>query len=87
MTREAIAAKAVRYLAEGRLVVELVDRGRIRARCRGGGAVYELEVAGGAWSCSCPARVRCAHLAALELVVAVAPADDPEPSLEEVEAA
>jgi hypothetical protein len=72
-----VEAKGRRYLLDGRLVVELVDQGRVLARCRGSGAVYRLEAAGGEWSCSCPALRRCAHLVALELVVAPA-----EPDLE-----
>jgi hypothetical protein len=77
--RENVEAKGRRYLLEGRLAVERVDASGVSARCRGGGATYRLEVAGGEWSCSCPALRRCAHLVALELVVA--PAADPEPEL------
>lgn len=81
MTRETVDAKARRYLAEGRLVVVHVDARGARARCRGSGAVYDLEVSGGEWSCSCPARVqRCAHLLALALVVNV-PSVAAEPDL------
>lgn len=69
MTREPVDAKARRYLTEGRLVVEHVGGGTVRARCRGRGALYALGFDGAAWSCSCPARSRCAHLAALQLVV------------------
>jgi uncharacterized Zn finger protein len=68
--RESVEAKAVRYLGEGRLRVVLVVDGEVRASCVGGER-YELGVeAGEAW-CSCPARGRCAHLAALGLVVDV----------------
>lgn len=74
MTRENAAEKARRYLAEGRLVVTAVDGDHLTATCRGGGAVYELDHRPGrGWSCTCPARTdRCAHLHALQLVVAVA---------------
>ncbi len=68
MTRESVEAKGRRYLVEGRLVVEHVAGDEIRARCRGGGAVYELGFSGGEWWCGCPARGRCAHLVALGLV-------------------
>jgi hypothetical protein len=66
---------------EGRLVVELAGDGDVRARCRGGGAVYRLGFVDGRWWCGCPARGRCSHLAALELVVAVTLAK-PEPALD-----
>jgi hypothetical protein len=56
MTRETIAEKARRYLVEGRLVVELVVSGDVRARCRGGGAVYRLGFVEGRWWCECPAH-------------------------------
>ena len=83
--RESVEEKARRYLAEGRVVVELVSEDEICARCRGGGAIYKLGLEGGEWFCSCPARGRCAHLLALQLVtVASADADpEPEPSLDE----
>ncbi len=71
MSRENVEAKGRRYLAEGRLVVDVVVGSAVRARCRGGGAVYDLEHdAGAGWSCSCPARRWCAHLVALALVTA-----------------
>jgi hypothetical protein len=66
--RESVEAKAVRYLGEGRLRIEYVVGGVVRATCRGG-EVCELGLEAGEWWCSCPARVRCAHLVALELVV------------------
>lgn len=72
MNRETVNEKAHRYLAEGRLTIELVLADEIRASCDGGER-YDLGFEAGAWWCSCPARVRCAHLAALELVT------DPEP--------
>lgn len=70
MTRESVEAKAARYVTAGRLIlVEVVPGGRVRATCRGGGALYELGFDRGRWWCSCPARSWCAHLAALGLVV------------------
>lgn len=69
MSRETVEEKAKRYLGEGRLVVEHVIGDEIRARCRGRGAEYVLGLEADGWYCSCPARGRCAHLAALELVV------------------
>jgi hypothetical protein len=70
---ETIDQKARRYLTEGRLVVELVNGDEIRARCRGGGAVYELGLEAGEWWCGCAARGRCAHLTALQLVTVAPP--------------
>lgn len=71
--REDARTKGQRYVAEGRLTIRLVntDAGVVEADCRGGGAVYRLGHRDGRWVCSCPARGRCAHLVALQLVVAV----------------
>jgi hypothetical protein len=68
--REAVDVKARRYLVEARLVVRYVDDEEVRATCRGGGDVYALGFAlsHGGWWCGCPARSRCAHVAALQLV-------------------
>jgi uncharacterized Zn finger protein len=63
--RENAQAKGLRYLVEHRLTVLRVDRERVEAECRGGGAVYRLEHAKGAWSCTCPAKTTCSHLYAL----------------------
>jgi hypothetical protein len=71
--RENAAAKGRRYLSEGRLVVHEVDEraGLCRASCRGGGAIYKLGKDSAGWFCTCPARGLCAHLVALQSVVAV----------------
>lgn len=76
MSRESAALKARRYLTEGRLLVLRVDGPIIRAACRGDGQVYRLgHDPRHGWRCDCPARTRdCAHLLALRLVCAVAPA-------------
>lgn len=64
--------KADRMLLEARLRVVRVDGNLIVAECRGdSGVVYEVCHAGGRWSCSCPARVDCSHLRALQRVVVV----------------
>ena len=68
MARENAEMKGRRYLIEGRLVVDRVAGDEIRARCRGGGAVYELGLERGEWFCSCPALGLCSHLVALQLV-------------------
>lgn len=65
---ETIEQKAGRYLADGRLLVEHVDDGRVEALCGGDHGVYELKVDRDGAVCSCPASGRCAHLVALELV-------------------
>jgi hypothetical protein len=68
--RETIDLKAARYLGEGRLLVWRVDSTAIEATCRGGGAIYDLGHDGDRWHCTCPARTRCAHVVALQLVTA-----------------
>ena len=72
MPREDAATKGRRMLSEGRLTVErLSSNGLIVARCRGdSGAVYALgfDPDKGEWRCVCPAKGRCSHLVALQLV-------------------
>jgi uncharacterized Zn finger protein len=71
IVREAAADKGRRLLAEGRLTVKQVNGDGIAASCRGdSGAVYLLGYDPGAqeWRCTCPARGRCSHLVALQLV-------------------
>ena len=70
--RENATAKGRGYVGEGRLLVDHVANGDVRARCRGDGAVYRLTVRDGRWTCDCPALGRCSHLYALGLVVAPA---------------
>ena len=66
--RESVEREGRRYLTEGRLIIERVDGGGIRATCRGGGAIYSLRYENERWHCDCPAVCRCAHLVALMLV-------------------
>jgi uncharacterized Zn finger protein len=68
--RENAAAKARRYLAEGRVVVTDASAAKVRATVRGDGALDPVEYLAGAWSCPCAARGRCAHLLAVGLVTA-----------------
>jgi uncharacterized Zn finger protein len=68
--RESAAVKGRRYVSEGRLIVDLVANGEVRARCRGDGALYRLGYRNGRWYCTCPALGRCSHLVALGLVAA-----------------
>ena len=66
--RESAEAKGRRYLVEGRLRLRRVECDLVEADCRGGGAIYQLGHDRRGWWCSCPARGRCAHLVALQLV-------------------
>jgi uncharacterized Zn finger protein len=71
MTDETIAAKAGRYLTEGRLTVLAVNGDHVTAVCYGGhDAIYQLgHDPGRGWHCSCPVRSgRCSHLTALQMV-------------------
>lgn len=67
MAGESVEAKALRLLAGGRLFVERVDEGGVRAVCRGDHGIHELSIDEEGSSCSCAARGRCSHLLALEL--------------------
>lgn len=70
MPRETTTAKAQRYLAEGKLTIDLLLGDRVYATAHGeAGDVYRLgHTAERGWECSCPARRGCAHLAALRTV-------------------
>jgi hypothetical protein len=68
VTREGVEAKARRYVSEGRLNITRVRMDSIAATCRGSDAFYWLGWEEGGWWCSCPARARCSHLVALQLV-------------------
>jgi uncharacterized Zn finger protein len=73
VSRENAEAKARRYLAEGRLQVERVDRNVILARCLGDEGDHfsvRWESERMSWRCNCPALgPRCAHVLALARVV------------------
>ena len=71
MVREAAPAKARRYLTEGRVQLVRVTESNALAKVRGDGAVHTVIANPKFWSCSCPAKGRCAHLLAVGLVVAV----------------
>ena len=73
--RENVEAKAKRYLAEGRVRVQLCDEesGVASAEVRGNGAVYAVDHDDKGWHCDCPARTRCAHIIALESVMVLRP--------------
>jgi uncharacterized Zn finger protein len=66
-----VETKGRRLLTEGRLIVTEVGERGVIAECRGdSGAVYTLGYRHdeSRWGCTCPARGRCAHLVALQLV-------------------
>ena len=72
VARESVTRKGARYVLEGRLQVVSMGGGRVRARVQGSepeAYVVAIDHDGERW-CSCAARVRCAHIAALELVCA-----------------
>ena len=69
--RENAYSKARRYLIEGRVIVTQVYDGRVAARVRGDGHIYDAGFNAGAWACSCPASTdQCSHLRAIRLVTA-----------------
>lgn len=68
--RENAQTKSLRYLVEGRVLIRFVDDTQVRAQVRGR-EIYTVEHAPGrGWSCTCPARGRCAHRLAVAHVVA-----------------
>ncbi len=67
--RESVAVKAARDLVSARLHIRRADNVGVHATCRGdSGELYRLVHDRGRWTCSCPARTRCAHLTALARV-------------------
>lgn len=73
--RESIHAKAVRYLAEGRVRVLVCneDSGVITADVRGLGSSYTTGRDNQGWFCDCQAHRECAHIVALKLITALEP--------------
>ncbi len=68
--RENAAEKAKRYLCEGRVIITSVAGEHIRATCRGDGELHHVEIHGDDRRCTCLARGRCSHIAAVGLVTA-----------------
>jgi hypothetical protein len=69
LSRESIERKAERYLGERRLTIDVVSPDLIAATCRSDGVAYSVGWTPAlGWTCTCPARGRCAHLLALKLV-------------------
>ena len=87
-TRE---AKALRYLAEGRVTVIEVDPKRSYAELHVQGSrkkPYKTIWNQGAWQCDCEARVECIHIWIGRLLVRLEPIVDltsPETTNEELE--
>ena len=70
--RETAAAKARRYLSEGRVILTRVGPDRVDAFVRGDAAVHASGYRNGEWRCTCPARTdACSHLRSLKLITAV----------------
>ena len=74
VARESVQDKAFRYLREGRLNIERVDKdeGWVVATCRGTDASYALgfDPVVKQWRCQCPEmKGHCSHLVALRSVV------------------
>lgn len=67
-TRETRTAKAARYLAEGRVTVTRVSGDLADAVVRGDSGEHHVSHDPAGWHCTCPARGRCAHVAALALI-------------------
>lgn len=70
MTREAVGAKALRYVTEHRVLIRRVEGRDIDAEVKGTVTYYVRRRRGG-WRCDCIAgrhNRRCAHLEAVQLV-------------------
>lgn len=83
MPAQSISAKALAYLAEGRVRAEHVDAATRSALFRVLGTApvpYQVRYAHGAWRCTCPARVRCCHITACALVAAPTTTPVPGPA-------
>ena len=78
--RENAHSKGRRLLAEGRLRVIEVDEfaAVAMAEVRGdSGGLYVVGRDERGWFCGCPARGRCAHMVALQLVTVLEPREAP----------
>jgi uncharacterized Zn finger protein len=69
-SRESAATRARRLLIEGRVAILSVHRQRVFALVRGdSGTTHQVVFTRNHWSCTCPARTKCAHVGAVQLVV------------------
>jgi len=69
--RSSLTERALRLIADGRLVVTLVDGEQVQATVRGTDTTHLVGYRRGGWYCDCQAHQygqRCTHLAAVQLV-------------------
>ncbi len=69
--RSSLTERALQLIAEGRLVVTLVDGEQVQATVRGTDTTHLVGYRRGGWYCDCQAHQygqRCTHLAAVQLV-------------------
>lgn len=79
-SKETVRDKAVRYISEGRVAILDCRRetGLCVAQVRGSKPTpYHVKYLASGWTCSCEARVRCAHIEAVALVCPIE--EDPKP--------
>lgn len=67
MSRESVDDKALRYLAQHRVLIRRVEGREVDAEITGTDRWYVTRRRGG-WRCDCPAYGRCCHLVAVRLV-------------------
>ncbi len=69
--RSSLTERALQLIADGRLVVTLVDGEQVQATVRGTDTTHLVGYRRGGWYCDCQAHQygqRCTHLAAVQLV-------------------
>jgi hypothetical protein len=77
MPREPLNRKAERLLNDHRLQITRLDGDQVEAVIQGDHGNYRLGHRDGRWTCSCPARIECAHIVALTRVTTPCPAYQP----------
>lgn len=77
MPREPLTRKAERMLGDHRLRITRLDGEHVEAVIHGDHGDYQLGHINGSWWCSCPARIKCAHIIALTRVTTPCPASRP----------
>ncbi len=68
MTRQTIEEKAAHFLIDHRVFVRWATPEHVCAVVRGQSGIYDVDLHGGRWSCSCASRRDCSHLRAVQLV-------------------
>jgi hypothetical protein len=78
VTKETKTAKALRYLASGRVSVQRHDTmvSEVHVTGDAGGEPYHVIRRAAEWSCDCPAQVECAHILACKAIIATPPGED-----------